>query len=464
MRSQKNKPLPGANCAVLPCGLRLIHVSSATDVCYAGYAIKAGTRYELPHEQGFAHLTEHMLFKGTEERNARHIPGLIERVGGELNAYTTKEEVVVYSVFMKEHLQRAIALMTDMVFHSTFPAEELDKEIEVVCSEIATYKDSPGELIFDEFEEWIFRDHPLGRSILGDEEGLRSVTRKALTDFVGRLYRPDNAIFFIKGNVQFEKIINICKNLLGKSKEKEGNLFDFSASTFDCKPLLDKDKEEDGSLKVGKGTPQILPEDKASTSPIPEKAVSREMRTEEGNIRFVSRQTHQAHVMMGGIGYEAERKERTALCLLMNLLGGPYMNSRLNMVLRERYGLVYQIEANFTGYTDSGIWNIYFGCDPEDTERCIRLVKRELARLKEKPLSKKALAEAKRQMAGALGIATDNFEHTALNMAKRYLHWNTFEERDDVETRIKKLDQTELQHVAQELFDEKKIYTLIFGA
>ena len=395
-------------------GLRIIHAQNLSAVAYCGYAIDAGTRDEAENEQGMAHFVEHLIFKGTQKRHSWHILNRMEHVGGDLNAYTNKEETVVYSAFLVEHFPRAVELLTDIVFHSTYPQAEIDKEVEVIIDEIQSYEDTPSELIFDDFEELVFPNHPLGRNILGKPELLRQFKSEDALRFTNRYYRPDQMVFFVQGNVDFKRVVRLLEKAVS----------DIPATVTErnrIKPEL------------------YIPQNKT-----------------------IHRDTHQAHVMIGCRSYETHDKKRTALYLLNNILGGPGMNSRLNVALRERSGLVYNVEANLTSYTDTGIFSIYFGTDQEDVKRCIRLVHKELKRLREKPLSSSQLATAQKQIIGQIGVATDNFENNALNMAKTYLHYNKYEEPQEVYKRIQSLTPQDLWEVANEMFREENLSTLIY--
>ena len=395
-------------------GLRIIHAQNQSAVAYCGYAIDAGTRDEAENEQGMAHFVEHLIFKGTQKRHSWHILNRMEHVGGDLNAYTNKEETVVYSAFLVEHFPRAVELLTDIVFHSTYPQAEIDKEVEVIIDEIQSYEDTPSELIFDDFEELVFPNHPLGRNILGKPELLRQFKSEDALRFTNRFYRPDQMVFFVQGNVDFKRVVRLLEKAVS----------DIPATVTErnrIKPEL------------------YIPQNKT-----------------------IHRDTHQAHVMIGCRSYETHDKKRTALYLLNNILGGPGMNSRLNVALRERSGLVYNVEANLTSYTDTGIFSIYFGTDQEDVKRCLRLVHKELKRLREKPLSSTQLATAQKQIIGQIGVAADNFENNALNMAKTYLHYNKYEEPQEVYKRIQSLTPQDLWEVANEMFHEENLSTLIY--
>lgn len=399
----------------LPNGLRVIHAPSPTNVAYCGYAVDAGTRDEQPHEQGMAHFVEHLIFKGTHKRKAWHILNRMENVGGDLNAYTNKEETVVYSAFLKEHFSRAAELLTDIVFHSTYPQQEIDKEVEVIIDEIQSYEDSPAELIFDDFEELIFPNHPLGRNILGKPDLLRNFTSQDALNFTRRYYRSTNMVFFILGDIDFRKALRTLE-------------------------------------KVTADIPCSAVEGYHRQSPLPYRPQ-----------HFTThKDTHQAHVMIGGRGYHAYDERRTGLYLLNNILGGPGMNSRLNVSLRERRGLVYNVESNLTSYTDTGTFCIYFGCDPEDVDSCISLVRKELKQLRDRALTTAQLHAAKKQIIGQIGVASDNFENNALDMGKCFLHYGKYDSREEVYRRIEELTASQLLEIANEVLTEEYLSQLIY--
>ena len=398
----------------LPNGLRIIHEPTLSKVAYCGFAIDAGTRDEAENEQGMAHFVEHLIFKGTEKRKAWHILNRMENVGGDLNAYTNKEETVVYAAFLKEHLERALELLGDIVFHSTFPQHEIEKETEVIIDEIQSYEDTPSELIFDDFEDMIFRNHPLGRNILGKPELLRSFRTEDVLSFTRRFYQPGNMVFFVQGQYEFKRIIRLVE-----------------------KYLLD--------------IPDVKVENRRTPPPlnVPEHMT-------------VARDTHQAHVMIGSRGYNAYDDKRTALYLLNNVLGGPGMNSKLNVSLRERRGLVYNVESNLTSYTDTGAFCIYFGTDVDDMDTCLKLTYKELKRMRETKMTSSQLAAAKKQLIGQIGVASDNFENNALGMAKTFLHYHKYESSELVFKRIEELTAEMLLEVANEMFAEEYLSTLIY--
>ena len=399
----------------LPNGLRVIHAPSPTNVAYCGYAVDAGTRDEQPHEQGMAHFVEHLIFKGTHKRKAWHILNRMENVGGDLNAYTNKEETVVYSAFLKEHFSRAAELLTDIVFHSTYPQQEIDKEVEVIIDEIQSYEDSPAELIFDDFEELIFPNHPLGRNILGKPDLLRNFTSQDALNFTRRYYRSTNMVFFILGDIDFRKALRTLEKVTA----------DIPCSAF---------------------------EGYHRQSPLPYRP----------QHLTTHKDTHQAHVLIGGRAYSMHDEKRLPLFLLNNLLGGPGMNNRLNVSLREKNGLVYNVESNVTSYTDTGLASIYFGTDPKNKEKAIRLVYKELAKLREVKLTATQLAAAKKQVIGQLGVSGDNREGLFLGLGKSFLHYNRYDTLPEVFAKVEKLTAGEIREVANEIFAPERLFSLIY--
>ena len=400
-------------------GLRLIQIPSPTNVAYCDISIDAGTRDEEAGEEGMAHFCEHMMFKGTKQRKAWHIINRMEAVGGDLNAYTNKEETVVYAAFMKEHLERAAELIFDIVFNSTYPQHEIDKESEVIVDEIESYNDTPADLIFDRFENLIYEGGSLGHDILGTAENVRRFKTGDALRFVQRLYRPEKMVFFVFGDVAFEQV----KKIVGKQ----------------VKGMDERKKEVSES-----------PENPENT------------RTPHSGTFTEERGTHQAHVMIGRAGYGAKDDRRIALYFLNNILGGPGMNSRLNIALREHKGLVYTVESSLTNYTDTSTWAIYFGCDAEDVEKCLKIVREEMDRLMNEPLTERQFQAALKQIKGQIGVACDNFENYVLDMAKAYLHYNKFEGMKDTIEHLEKTTPQLLQEVAREMFNEKELTTLIF--
>lgn len=420
----------------LPCGMRIVCAPSATGVAYCGIAVNAGTRDELADENGLAHFCEHLTFKGTRRRRSWHILNRMETVGGELNAYTGKEETVYYTAFLREHFARAADLLTDIALCSIYPQAEMNKEVEVVIDEIESYNDSPAELIFDDFENLVFHGHPLGRNILGEAGRLRQFRSEDVQRFAARLYRPDNMVFFVYGRIDPATV----------RREVEKGIRRAAASLPEGHPLRE-------GLSATATPHGCLSDAAIGRTAVPE------YRPQE---TVLHKDTHQSHVMIGTRAYSARDPRQLSLYLLNNILGGPGMNSRLNLSLRERNGLVYTVESGMTSYTDTGIWSIYFGCDPHDVSRCRRLVMKELRRLADAPLDAKALEAAKRQIKGQIGISHDSFENVALAMGKRFLHYNRTQDIQGLYGRIDALNADDLHAVAQDLFREERLTTLIY--
>ena len=402
------------NTATLNNGLRIIHLPNTSKIAYCGYQIKAGTRNEKPGDEGLAHFCEHVTFKGTQTHTSTAIINKLESVGGDLNAFTNKEDTVFYSAIPVEHFAKAVDVLSDIVFYSIFPQAEIDKEVEVICDEIESYNDSPAELIYDEFENLVFKGHPLGHNILGSADRVRGFATADAMRFTQQYYRPDNAIFFVYGNIDFKRLVKTLEKLTPKQQQE---------------------RVVDEALAVANGR---LPE-----------------------LTILNHDTHQAHVMIGNRAYSATHPLRIPLYLLNNMLGGPGMNARLNVILRERRGLVYSVESSMVCYGDTGLWSVYFGCDPHDVNRCVRLVKGEFKRLMEKPLSEKTLAAAKRQIKGQLAVACDNNENFAIDFGKSFLH---FGDEKDIEKLYQKIDAVtaeQIQQVAKEIFDKDSLATLV---
>ena len=363
------------------------------------------------------------MFKGTIHRKAVHIINRMEAVGGDLNAYTNKEETVVYAAFMKENLTRAVDLIFDVVFNSTYPQNEIDKEREVIIEEIESYNDTPSELIFDRFEDIIYEGRDLGHDILGEAEDVRRFKTDDAKSFTKRLYRPNKMVCFVMGDYDFEYVKKIiCKVQYPDTKSEATDKYNVN----------------------GEGP------------------LSSQIESNKGRTIVHEMNTHQAHVMIGCAAYGSKNDKRIALYFLNNLLGGPGMNSRLNIALREKRGLVYTVESTLTNYTDTSTWAIYFGCDTGDVDKCCRIVRKELDKLMRQPLSQSQFSAALKQIKGQIGVACDNFENYILDTAKAYLHYNKFEGVEDTYQHLDKLTPELLQEVANEVFDAKNLTTLVF--
>lgn len=429
------------NTYTLDNGLRIIHLPSDSQVVYCGYQINAGTRNEEPGEEGLAHFCEHVTFKGTERRKAWHILNCLESVGGDLNAYTNKEGTVYYSAILKEHIARAVDLLSDIVFHSVYPQAEIDKEVEVICDEIESYNDSPAELIYDEFENILFKGSPLGHNILGTAEQVRAFKTEDALRFTRKLYRPDNAIFFAYGDIDFKKLVKLILKALGECPK--GRELVCSA---DCKSAETPTEE----MEAGDANHKV----QSSNFNVQSKVA--------GQTIVMQKNTHQAHVMIGTRAYDVNDDRRMPLYLLNNMLGGPGMNAKLNLALREHNGLVYTVESMMVAYGDTGTWSIYFGCDEHDVKRCLRLVRKELDKFMQKPLSDAQLKAAKKQIKGQIGVACDNRENFALDFGKSFLHYGWEKNVDRLYEQVDEITAAQIQAVAQELFDKDRLTTLIF--
>ena len=444
------------NTYTLDNGLRIIHLPSDSQVVYCGYQINAGTRNEEPGEEGLAHFCEHVTFKGTERRKAWHILNCLESVGGDLNAYTNKEGTVYYSAILKEHIARAVDLLSDIVFHSVYPQAEIDKEVEVICDEIESYNDSPAELIYDEFENILFKGSPLGHNILGTAEQVRAFKTEDALRFTRKLYRPDNAIFFAYGDIDFKKLVKLIQKALGECpKGRE------LACSADCKSAETPTEE-----RIAEETPTgETPTEEMEAGDANHKVQSSKFNVQSkvaGQTIVMQKNTHQAHVMIGTQAYDVNDDRRMPLYLLNNMLGGPGMNAKLNLALREHNGLVYTVESTMVSYGDTGTWSIYFGCDEHDVKRCLRLVRKELDKFMQKPLSDAQLKAAKKQIKGQIGVACDNRENFALDFGKSFLHYGWEKNVDRLYEQVDEITAAQIQAVAQELFDKDRLTTLIF--
>ena len=438
------------NTYTLDNGLRIIHLPSDSQVVYCGYQINAGTRNEKPGEEGLAHFCEHVTFKGTERRKAWHILNCLESVGGDLNAYTNTEGTVYYSAILKEHIARAVDLLSDIVFHSVYPQAEIDKEVEVICDEIESYNDSPAELIYDEFENILFKGSPLGHNILGTAEQVRAFKTEDALRFTRKLYRPDNAIFFAYGDIDFKKLVK----LIGRALADNDSMSKLAAENLPQISQITQISRDENSIAEEKSVSSVK-----SVGPEKYPSVGNEI---AGQTIVMQKNTHQAHVMIGTRAYDVNDDRRMPLYLLNNMLGGPGMNAKLNLALREHNGLVYTVESTMVAYGDTGTWSIYFGCDEHDVKRCLRLVRKELDKFMQKPLSDAQLKAAKKQIKGQIGVACDNRENFALDFGKSFLHYGWEKNVDRLYEQVDAITAAQIQAVAQELFDKDRLTTLIF--
>jgi predicted Zn-dependent peptidase len=399
---------------ILSNGIRLIHKQVPNPVAYCCITINTGSRDEESHEHGMVHFIEHLLFKGTTKRKAFNILNRMEDVGGELNAYTTKEETCIHTTFFHKYYQRALELLSDIVFNSVFPEKEIEKEKEVIIDEINSYKDTPSEMIYDEFEELIFRDNPIGRNILGVKEKLKSFTRKDILNFIRRNYNSNQMVIASVGNIRFYMLKRYFERYFGHIPEK-------------CA------------------------------------SVNRTIFTKYSPVhKETSHNTFQSHCIIGNLAYDIKDERRLSLSLLNNLLGGPGMNSRLNMSLRERNGVVYNIDSGYTPYSDTGVISIYFGTDKDNVKKSIKIILSELKKLKTKALSESQLAKAKRQLLGQIAISFENNENLMLSMCKSYFIFNKVDSFDEISRKINNITANQLRDVANEIFDTKKLSYLIY--
>lgn len=392
----------------LPNGLRIIHRETPSKISYCGIAINTGTRDENEDEQGVAHFVEHLLFKGTKKRKAHQISNRMENVGGELNAFTTKEETFIYTTFLSEYLERAVELLSDIIFNSTFLENQINRERDVILDEINSYNDSPAELIYDDFENIAFHKNQLGHYILGTPESLHTLDEEKIKNFAKRQYRPENMVIFSSGRTPFNKIVYLAE------KYFENEVAENQKTTKRVKPIFDKLREY-----------------------------------------FVEKNTSQTHLIIGMPALNMFHKDRYALYLLNHIIGGGTVNSRLNNSLREKNGLVYNIESVLTSYTDTGLFSVYFACDKKYTEKCIKLINKEFEKLCEIPLTQTQLATAKRQYKGHLGIASESNENVALRMAKSYLHFNRYCPLEETFKKIDLVKAEDIQDMAKQIFDNE---------
>jgi predicted Zn-dependent peptidase len=399
---------------VLKNGIRLIHEEVNSPVSHFGILVNTGSRDEEPDEQGIAHFIEHVIFKGTHKRKAFHILNRIEDVGGELNAYTTKEETAVYATFLSEYYHRSMELISDILINSTFPAKELEREKEVVIEEINSYKDNPSELIFDEFEEILFDGHPIARNILGTPELLRSFKKDNILKFMDENYHTDQLVISSVGKISMKKLILMAERYFGAIPEKIRTKKRFDQYNY------------------------------------------------QPETRIVQKDTYQAHCIIGNIAPDVFNPKRMQMLLLNNILGGPSMNSRLNMVLRERNGMAYNVESAYTGYFDTGQFSVYFGTDKENMERALKLVNNELSKMKNFPMGILQLSRAKKQMIGQLAISTENHEDLMLSIGKSYLFFNRVDSLELIFKKIEQISCSEIMDIANEIFDESKSSILIY--
>ncbi len=401
-------------CEVLTNGTRLVYLRVPSQVAHLGFFFAAGSRHEAPHQTGLAHFLEHCLFKGTPRFKALQILSRIDAVGGELNAYTAKEEMCLYASFSKEHTKRAIDLLADLSINSVFPEKELEREKEVILDEINSYLDSPSDKIFDDFDDALFKDHPLGFNILGTKESVIGFTRQDLISYVEQYFTADNLVVSFVGNMPLPKLKGLLENALSDLR---------------------------------KSAQRPLPIAFTQHQPF-------ELRKKEAN--------YQAHAVIGGLAPSYHNEERIAMSLLINILGGPALNSRLNLSVRERYGYAYAIEANYHTFADTGYWQIYFGSEAKNIDKTLTLIDKELSSLREKPLSAKQLLQAKRQFKGQLALGMDVNSGLMQGLGKSMLAFGQIDTIAEMHQSIDKITSEEMQALANKYFDTSQISKLVF--
>lgn len=393
--------------------LRVAHIKSDSKVAYLGFGIQVGSSDEDPEEYGISHFIEHMLFKGTDGRSNYQVISQLEDFGGELNAYTTKEETFIYTAFPKQHMECAMELIADIVFNSTFPEDEMEKEKDVVLDEINSYKDNPAEVIFDEFEEQIFEGHPFAHNILGTEETVKSFTRDSIFKFIKKNYSTEKMVLFTMGDYSDDEIVDFSKKY-------------FSSDKYNV-----------------------------------EAPINRQEVTYTPSTKKVKEDTYQAHSILGTPAYSMFDKRRLTLQLLCNLLGGPAMNTRLNYELRERNGIGYNIETHYSAYSNSGIVYIYWGSDENNVEKSNYIIIRELHKLIESPLVEEELMRVKQQYLGQLMLAYEQRENRFLNLGKSIMYFNGFKTMEEVVEKINAITADEIQEVAKDIFEPSGLSSLL---
>ena len=405
----------------LPNGVQIVHRKTTSPVVYVGLMIGAGTRHELPNENGMAHYIEHCLFKGTQHYTARQIINHIEGIGGEINAYTTKEETTFYAATLRQHFRTTLHLLADMVLRPTFNKKETDKEVTVILDEIESYNDSPSELIYDDFENMIFDGSSLAMPILGTKKTLRRISKSPNypLQWMAEHYRPERFVLFVLGNVTTKHVISAAEKEFGNTEVPINNT------------TLHNTKQYYTTLNNTKS-------------------------------RTYRRHTHQTHIMLGSHTYHIGHTKQLTMFLLNNILGGGSMSSRLYLSLREKHGLVYNIDSQTVPLSDTGYWNIYLACEPQHKDQCLELCHKELQTLRDVRLTSSQLQRALRQLEGQLAISAENQENNALAMAKQMLYHHRAPQWQETFAKVQQITPAQLQDVANEVFAPEKIYTLLY--
>ena len=402
---------------ILPNGVQIVHRKTNSPVVYVGLMIGAGTRHEQANENGMAHYIEHCVFKGTEHYNARQIINHIEGIGGEINAYTTKEETTFYAATLCNHFRTTLHLLADMVLRPTFNKKETDKEVTVILDEIESYNDSPSELIYDDFENMVFEGSSLAMPILGTKKTLRRISKSPdiALNWMKTHYRPERMVLFVLGNVTTQQVVAAAERELGELSS----------------------------------TTSITSTTSTTSNP-------------SATTRTYRRHTHQTHIMLGARSYPISHQKQLTMYLLNNILGGGSMSSRLYLSLREKHGLVYNIDSQAVPLSDTGYWNIYLACEPQHKDQCLELCHKELQMLRDVRLSSSQLQRALRQLEGQMAISAENQENNALAMAKQMLYHHYAPAWQETFAKVKEITAEQLQDVANEVFAPEKIYTLLY--
>jgi len=414
------------------CGLQYAVKRSGSAVGYCALSIKCGTRDEAGYHCGIAHFTEHTIFKGTEKRSASTINSYLDRLGGELNAFTTKEEIVFHATVLKEDLSKAASLLFELATCPTFPEQEIQTEKGVVIDEIHSYKDTPSEDIYDRFEEMIFKGHPLSGNILGTTASVKKITREELLAFVKEKFQPCRMAFTVVADIDEERmekgLVKLAEKFFGKEPAS-------------CPTLQECEERGQGIFPCSnRSVPSAEPFDKT-----------------------ISKRNHQANCVIGALAPSLyQERERLATVLLCNILGGPATNSILNSVLREKNGWVYGVECGYTQFTDTGLVAITLGCDKSNLEKCLKAIDKEIAKLQAEPLSERRLKAAKKQLLGQIAISGDNGETQCLSMGKSLLAYSKISDGKDNRTLVEGISAEDIQEMAIKIFDRNRLSKLIY--
>ena len=434
----------------LPSGLQIVHRKTTSPVVYVGIMVGAGTRHELPNENGMAHYIEHCVFKGTEHYTARQLINHIEGIGGEINAYTTKEETTFYAATLRNHFRTTLHLLADMVLHPTFNKKETDKEVTVILDEIESYNDSPSELIYDDFENMVFEGSSLAMPILGTKKTLRRISKSPdiALNWMKTHYRPERMVLFVLGNITTQQVIAAAEKELLASSPIPGTRYPIPNSEASNSP---------------QGVLYPIAAPAASYSSSNERPIGETPSNSEASLtRLYRRHTHQTHIMLGSRSYPIGHPKQLTMYLLNNILGGGSMSSRLYLSLREKHGLVYNIDSQAVPLSDTGYWNIYLACEPQHKDQCLELCHKELKQLRDTTLTTSQLQRALRQLEGQMAISAENQENNALAMAKQMLYYHHAPAWQETLSKVKEITPSQLQDVANEVFAPEKIYTLLY--